>query len=553
MNNSASSPRAAASISQKDRKFMEIERKKQLLEQHQYYQQQQRESQEKKADDSNDANVTVLADPIVVYRDHSYCKQVSLLKKPLPLEDPGDSFSDYSIEGNPQKKYLPPRSEASANVELIDRLVGHRLSRIFDGHVKSEKNDASSSSINENVEQCEGELIDAGLDLTPDDLQNLPDFSYEELKFLNEIELDKSGALRKKFLYVEDSIDMTCESTGYSRDYTIFMANKAYPLTYQMSSEIFNALNYKPKYRSLLNKKRREQKRSDQLQFSRFNRLNDETKKSDVDLKNSSASCNQNRSEKCEKNADKKDSSWQPVKTSSKALSSSAVRPRKRQRSTGSYSSNSSILSSSNTDSNYGGTSPFQKSSSTSSFYSPNQTNPTSKFDIDNIVMPFDMVASAAKPVVLKNVNVPTPMWRENPLETLISITDELEENLDDSYFIELHKFCEKRKFDVVKPKKNKTSNINNRSSDLNLSLPASVLSDSLNNGSNDTNHKLNSSLNLTKCQTAPNFSSKWTPRKFPLSDQDYESLANQQKQMELEQTSKKCDDDLVTKPEEIN
>jgi len=48
MNNSASSPRAAASISQKDRKFMEIERKKQLLEQHQYYQQQQRESQEKK-------------------------------------------------------------------------------------------------------------------------------------------------------------------------------------------------------------------------------------------------------------------------------------------------------------------------------------------------------------------------------------------------------------------------------------------------------------------------------------------------------------------------
>ncbi len=109
--------------------------------------------------------------------------------------------------------------------------------------------------------------------------------------------------------------------------------------------------------------------------------------------------------------------------------------------------------------------------------------------------MPFDMVASAAKPVVLKNVNVPTPMWRENPLETLISITDELEENLDDSYFIELHKFCEKRKFDVVKPKKNKTSNINNRSSDLNLSLPASVLSDSLNNGSNDTNHKLNSKL----------------------------------------------------------
>ena len=138
--------------------------------------------------------------------------------------------------------------------------------------------------------------------------------------------------------------------------------------------------------------------------------------------------------------------SWQPGKSASKAPSCPAVRPRKRQRSTSSYSSSSSILSSSNNDSNYGDTSPVQKSSSTSSYYSASQPGQTSKFDIDNIIMPFDMIASAARPIVsVKQVSVPTPMWRECPLETLINITDELEENLDDSYFIELHELCEKR------------------------------------------------------------------------------------------------------------
>jgi hypothetical protein len=188
------------------------------------------------------------------------------------------------------------------------------------------------------------------------------------------------------------------------------------------------------------------------------------------------------------------------------------VRPRKRQRSTSSYSSSSSILSSSNNDSNYGDTSPVQqKSSSTSSYYSASQPGQTSKFDIDNIIMPFDMIASAARPVVsVKQVSVPTPMWRECPLETLINITDELEENLDDSYFIELHELCEKRKLDTARGRKLKASSTGLSGGELSASLPAGVLAECLSNGGNngkkkttefegETNPKLNSKFQSTK------------------------------------------------------
>jgi len=197
------------------------------------------------------------------------------------------------------------------------------------------------------------------------------------------------------------------------------------------------------------------------------------------------------------------DLSWQPGKSASKAPSCpAAVRPRKRQRSTSSYSSSSSILSSSNNDSNYGDTSPVQKSSSTSSYYSASQPG---KFDIDNIVMPFDMIASAARPVVsVKQVSVPTPMWREWPLETLINITDELEENLDDSYFIELHELCEKRKLDTARGRKLKASSTGLSGGELSASLPGGVLAECLSYGGNngkkkatefegETNPKLNS------------------------------------------------------------
>lgn len=80
-------------------------------------------------------------------------------------------------------------AETRAGEELIDKLVGDRLSRIFDGViVNAEKTEAEAVTATEmdrtvNGEDVKGndeELIDAGLDLTPDDLQKLPDLSYEE-------------------------------------------------------------------------------------------------------------------------------------------------------------------------------------------------------------------------------------------------------------------------------------------------------------------------------------------------------------------------------------
>jgi len=134
----------------------------------------------KQQENSSDTRNTALADPLVVNRDHSYCKQVSLLKKPSVFADESaDDLGDYSASGKKSRLSLA-RGETSASEELIDRLVGDRLSRIFDGHIKTEKVDVCGSQIDDSVDQCEGELIDAGLDLTPDDLQKLPDLSYEE-------------------------------------------------------------------------------------------------------------------------------------------------------------------------------------------------------------------------------------------------------------------------------------------------------------------------------------------------------------------------------------
>ena len=66
--------------------------------------------------------------------------------------------------------------------ELLDKLVGERLKRIFDGGcIKTEKvDDVASTERVANDALKEEEFIDAGFDLPPDDLQNLPDLSYEE-------------------------------------------------------------------------------------------------------------------------------------------------------------------------------------------------------------------------------------------------------------------------------------------------------------------------------------------------------------------------------------
>lgn len=76
-------------------------------------------------------------------------------------------------------------------------------------------------------------------------------------------------------------------------------------------------------------------------------------------------------------------------------------------------------------------------------------------------------------------------------MEAFISIADnELEETLDDAYFIQLHDLCEKRKLDVARSKKMKLGQ-----NELNLSLPAAFFTKKSPSGSSEFEEekKLNS------------------------------------------------------------
>lgn len=107
--------------------------------------------------------------------DHSYCKQSS-------------SLNINSTATSTNKKTKLPKTDASE--ELLDKLVGERLKRIFDGgSIKAEKcyvldGNIESTEFVENDAVQDDELIDAGFDLSPDDLQNLPDLSYEEYELI---------------------------------------------------------------------------------------------------------------------------------------------------------------------------------------------------------------------------------------------------------------------------------------------------------------------------------------------------------------------------------
>lgn len=201
----------------------------------------------------------------------------------------------------------------------------------------------------------------------------------------------------------------------------------------QLTAEIFQALSYRPKYRNLLNKKRREHK---QLELSELKKVE-------------SASFKKQRERatitKLNKLAENKDQ----VALDKKNARALNVRPRKRQRSTSSYSSNSSIVSSSFNDSNCGestgsNSSPTNHSHSRSSTTYFNYYAGSNKYDIDNIVIPFDSSCSAGLRSAelaekLKQSNVVTPKWRENHLEPMINITDDVPERLDTEYFEQLH------------------------------------------------------------------------------------------------------------------
>lgn len=478
----------------------------------------------------------ILADPNLVNRDHSYCKQPTC-KKNLTSNGSSDNAADLNQDSNQQII----GTETKVDEELIDKLVGDRLSRIFDGViVKAEKTEATVVTTTEmdhtvNGEDAKGndeELIDAGLDLTPDDLQKLPDLSYEELKFLNEIELDKN-TYRKKFDFVNDSLDLSCENNAYTRDYTSFLShhnnsttNSAYPLPSQLTAEIFQALSYRPKYRNLLNKKRREHR---QLELSELKKVESASFKKQRE-RATIAKLNK-LAENKEKAVDKKNT---------RALN---VRPRKRQRSTSSYSSNSSIVSSSFNDSNCGestgsNSSPTNHGHSRSSSTYFNYYAGSNKYDIDNIVIPFDSSCSAGLRSAelaekLKQSNVLTPKWRVNHLEPMINITDDVQERLDNEYFEQLHAQKElKNRFDSF----GKKLKLSHGQQLLSASLPANLLSSCLSdNGSNKkktpnspklneplVEDKLCSSLNLSKQQQ------HWPGRKFPLSDYEYEIMIEQ-------------------------
>lgn len=68
-----------------------------------------------------------------------------------------------------------------------------------------------------------------------------------------------------------------------------------------------------------------------------------------------------------------------------------------------------------------------------------------SEFDIDNIVIPHDMISNC-KTVEPKNHNVPTPKWRIMKFEPIFNLNtqhDEATESLDDLAFINRHKLKE--------------------------------------------------------------------------------------------------------------
>lgn len=104
-----------------------------------------------------------LADPESVKSDHSYCKQA------------------YTLNGNGKQRTSSSRIKLSRQVsneqnDFLERMVNERLSRLFESNAKS-KNIFEKNTINKDEDD---QFIDAGLDLPPGDLQNLPDLSYEE-------------------------------------------------------------------------------------------------------------------------------------------------------------------------------------------------------------------------------------------------------------------------------------------------------------------------------------------------------------------------------------
>jgi len=114
---------------------------------------------------NNNTNDDRLADLNIVRTDHSYCKQFN--------NNNNNKRTTTSTTNNNIKLSKQVSSEQN---DLLERLVNDRLCRIFDEN-NNNTNIFEKLIINSNDDE---QFIDAGLDLSPNDLKNLPDLSYEE-------------------------------------------------------------------------------------------------------------------------------------------------------------------------------------------------------------------------------------------------------------------------------------------------------------------------------------------------------------------------------------
>jgi hypothetical protein len=122
-----------------------------------------------KQNNNNNNNDDRLADLNIVRTDHSYCKQFNNNNN----NNKRTTTTTTTTNNNNIKLSKQVSSEQN---DLLERLVNDRLCRIFDEN-NNNNNIFEKLIINSNDDE---QFIDAGLDLSPNDLKNLPDLSYEE-------------------------------------------------------------------------------------------------------------------------------------------------------------------------------------------------------------------------------------------------------------------------------------------------------------------------------------------------------------------------------------
>ena len=143
---------------------------------------------------------------------HSYCKQPKYSDKlnwsskppqPQPQPQPPAKLEEKVREAQLDDEYESIDQELS-------RLVCERLNKLLDRH--KERHESVSS-----IDTTLGEIgdIDPGYEISLDDIKKLPDFSYDELKFLCEDLRDDadSGNKRKEL----DSDESSSSSSSSKR------------------------------------------------------------------------------------------------------------------------------------------------------------------------------------------------------------------------------------------------------------------------------------------------------------------------------------------------